>query len=355
MKISFNQIELSQIEELSSLAHQIWNEFFTIILSNEQIDYMVDKFLSPKAIKEHIEHKGYTYYFIKEETTPIGFIAIRLEKEKLFLSKLYLQKSSRGKGYASLAFDFIEDIAKQHHKNFIYLTVNKYNNHSIDVYKKKGFIEIDAKVCDIGHGYVMDDFIMEKVIDSSLLTEQQKMIHGYPFLTTDKTLTKKRLHAKELLYDFNLSMPLEISDQILKQLLGTCGKNVHIDPHFHCHYGKNIHVGNHFYAHSHCIIYDEAKVLIGEHVILGPNVSLLSSSYPIEALARKQGYQTAKPIIIGNDVHIGANTTVLPGVIIGDRSVILEGSVVTEDIPEDSLATGNPCRIIRKINQEPYL
>lgn len=352
MSITFSQVEASQIPQLADLANQIWHEFFTIILSEEQINYMVDKFQSAHAIKEQTENKGYTYYFILEDLHPVGFIAIRLENDRLFLSKLYLQKSARGKGYASLAFEFIERIAKDHHKNFIYLTVNKYNEHTIKVYEKKGFVKVDAKVSDIGNGFVMDDFIMEKVLDPSSLTEVQKMIHGYYFLPRDKYLNKKRMQAKELLYDFNLLMPSEVGDQILKQLLGRCGKKPHIEPHFKCDYGKNILIGDYFFANSNCIILDEAKVIIGDEVVFGPNVGLYTVNHPLDAISREKGYEIAKPITIGNNVWLGANVIVLPGVTIGDRSVIAAGSVVTKDIPSDCLAAGNPCQIIREIDQD---
>lgn len=352
MNVSFSQVEPSQIDQLAKLANQIWHEFFTIILSEDQINYMVDKFQSAHAIKEQTEHKGYIYYFILEENIPIGFTAIRLENEKLFLSKLYLQKSARGKGYASLAFEFIEKIAKENHKNFIYLTVNKYNEHTIKVYEKKGFVKVDAKVSDIGNGFVMDDFIMEKVLNPSKLTEVQKMIHGYYYMPSDKFLNKKRMQAKELLYDFNLLMPSEVGDQILKQLLGSCGKKPHIEPHFKCDYGKNILIGDYFYANSNCTILDEAKVIIGNEVLFGPNVGLYTVNHPIDAASREKGYEIAKPIVIGNNVWLAANVVVLPGVTIGERSVIAAGSVVTKDIPADCLAAGNPCQIIRETDQE---
>lgn len=164
MNITFEEVTIEQLTTLETLASTIWNEYFITIISQEQINYMLDKFQSKPAMLDQITNHNYHYYFIKNNNDIIGYTGISLEKDKLFLSKLYLAKESRGLGIASLAFNFIEELAKENHKQSIYLTVNKYNNHTIEVYKAKGFKVIDDVVSDIGEGYVMDDFIMEKVI-----------------------------------------------------------------------------------------------------------------------------------------------------------------------------------------------
>lgn len=150
----------AQLQELSALAHTIWNEYFLGIITQEQIDYMVAKFQSYDAMKHAIEHEGYTYYLLYEEDL-IGYLGVKLDGERVFLSKLYLRKDARGKGYASVLLNQAKAYAKQHQKQAIYLTCNKYNKHSLDVYAAKGFETIDAVVSDIGHGFVMDDYILE--------------------------------------------------------------------------------------------------------------------------------------------------------------------------------------------------
>lgn len=164
MNITFEEVTIEQLPTLETLASTIWKEYFITIISQEQINYMLEKFQSKSAMLEQITNHNYHYYFIKDNDSIIGYTGVSLEKDKLFLSKLYLSKKVRGQGIASFAFDFLETLAKQNNKQSIYLTVNKYNDHTIDVYKAKGFKVIDDVVTDIGQGYVMDDYIMEKTI-----------------------------------------------------------------------------------------------------------------------------------------------------------------------------------------------
>lgn len=154
-----------QIQALALMADTVWHEWFPIILTDDQINYMVDKFQSFRAIKEQIE-KGYEYYFININGTNAGYVGIHVEENtrKMFVSKVYLLKSFRGNGYASEAFEFLEGMALGLQLESMYLTVNKNNQHAIDVYLKKGFKNIRSEVTDIGSGYVMDDYVMEKTI-----------------------------------------------------------------------------------------------------------------------------------------------------------------------------------------------
>lgn len=155
-KITTNE----EIKKLAILANEIWHEYFVCILSDEQIDYMVEKFQSYDSMKSQIE-KSYEYYFMQVEDNNIGYFCIKKEEKAMFLSKLYLKKEERGKGYASKAMDFIKKETKNQKLNKIYLTVNKYNEHTIKVYKSKGFKIKKEQVVDIGQGYVMDDYVME--------------------------------------------------------------------------------------------------------------------------------------------------------------------------------------------------
>lgn len=153
-----------QLKVLAEKANIVWHEFFPCILTEGQIDYMVEKFQSYDAMKNQMKNDGYEYYFITADDIILGYTGIKKEKDRLFLSKLYLLKENRGKGYASEAFEFLINYCKENGLKSIYLTVNKQNEHTIAVYKKKGFEIIDTQVADIGNGYVMDDYIMEMKI-----------------------------------------------------------------------------------------------------------------------------------------------------------------------------------------------
>lgn len=154
------------VHALATLASQIWNEYFINIITQEQIDYMVEKFQSYKALHNAIENENYTYFLAYENDKMIGFCGVKPDGERLFLSKLYLHSDCRGKGYSSILLRKAIAFAKELNKNAIYLTCNKFNTHSLDVYKKKGFSTIDAVQTDIGRGFIMDDYIMQLDIEA---------------------------------------------------------------------------------------------------------------------------------------------------------------------------------------------
>ena len=150
-----------QIENTAKLADEIWHEWFPSILTDKQIDYMVDKFQSARAMTEQIS-SGYTYYLIRKGNAYIGYTAIRTESDKrLFLSKLYIKKEYRGNGYAKEVFGYLKNYCRENKLSAIWLTVNKYNDNSIAVYKKTGFRQIGEGVTDIGGGFVMDDYYFQ--------------------------------------------------------------------------------------------------------------------------------------------------------------------------------------------------
>ena len=156
-----------QLNILASTANEVWHEFFPCILSKEQIDYMVDKFQSYEAIKGQME-EGYEYYFIMNDDELCGYMGIHEEKddEKMFLSKLYLKKEHRGKGYAGKTLKKLFDMSRERGIKMVWLTVNKHNEHTIQVYEHVGFAKARTQVADIGNGFVMDDYIMEKVLQA---------------------------------------------------------------------------------------------------------------------------------------------------------------------------------------------
>ncbi|MEK3915768.1 GNAT family N-acetyltransferase [Paenibacillus sp. FSL H7-0331] len=165
MEIVFTRVETEEeIAVLARLASEIWKDYFVLVISNEQIDYMLDKFQSVQAITEQITKQGYEYYFMNVNGSSIGYLGIKQEEGKLFLSKFYIHKDHRGKGYASQAMELLVNLCKNRKLDTIWLTVNRYNDATIAIYEKKGFKTVRTQVADIGNGFVMDDNIMEKVI-----------------------------------------------------------------------------------------------------------------------------------------------------------------------------------------------
>lgn len=164
VNLKYNPIKSDEdIKNLYVLADMVWHEYFPCILEKEQIDYMVEMFFSEQAIKDSI-NQGYEYYFVTLNNDKIGFISIHPEEDKLFLSKLYLTKDNRGKGFSSQMMKFVKSRAKDNNLNKVYLTVNKYNTHTIEVYKHMGFTVHHSDQFDIGKGYIMDDYVMECIL-----------------------------------------------------------------------------------------------------------------------------------------------------------------------------------------------
>lgn len=139
---------------------------------------------------------------------------------------------------------------------------------------------------------------------------------------------------------------------MLKKILGKTGENINIEAPFHCDYGWNIEVGENFFANYNLTILDVGKVQIGENVQIAANVSIYTAGHPIHPQTRNTGYEYGIAISVGDNVWIGGNVVILPGVTIGNNVVIGAGSVVTKDIPDNMIAVGNPCRIIREITKE---
>ncbi len=160
MVTEFKKVTPGEINILAKLAHDIWNEYWGIILSQDQIDYMVEKFQSQEAIKKQNDEENYTYYFIDENNRHIGYFGISEHAGYLFLSKLYISKGFRRRGIGGKAFEKIKNITAEKGYSEIRLTVNKHNKNTIKAYKKWGLTIIDSAVTDIGQGFVMDDYIM---------------------------------------------------------------------------------------------------------------------------------------------------------------------------------------------------
>ena len=152
------------LETIEALGKTIWNECYSSIISQQQIEYMLERFQSVPAMEKQMAQQGYEYFLLQQNSTPVGYIGLQREQGRLMLSKLYLLAASRGKGYAEKAFAFVEQKAAEHGCSHIWLTVNKHNQRAIRAYEKRGFATIREQVADIGNGYVMDDYVMEKAV-----------------------------------------------------------------------------------------------------------------------------------------------------------------------------------------------
>lgn len=185
------------------------------------------------------------------------------------------------------------------------------------------------------------------------MTEKDKMLAGLIYdANNDPGLIAERLECKELCRDYNDLRPCETEarDALLRKILGEAGAGLLIEQPFHCDYGYNIRVGDNFYANFNLVILDEAPVTFGDNVFIAPNCGFYTAGHPIDAAERNKGLEYARPITVGDNVWIGAGVSVLPGVSIGDNCVIGAGSVVVKDIPANCIAVGNPCKVIKTIN-----
>lgn len=164
-ELEFLKVEQpEQIRNVASLAEEIWKEHYGEILDSGQIDYMVEQFQSVPAITSQLKTGGYEYYLMAVSGQPVGYIGVQPHTQGLFLSKLYLKKEWRGHGIARRALTFLEHYCKLLGDEKIWLTVNRHNADSIAAYQKMGFEKVREQVSDIGQGYVMDDFILEKQV-----------------------------------------------------------------------------------------------------------------------------------------------------------------------------------------------
>lgn len=186
------------------------------------------------------------------------------------------------------------------------------------------------------------------------MTERDKALAGYLFRQGDPVLAQERNRAHELCFQYNQTSPSDVEKQqeILKELIGNIKGTITINAPFYCDYGSHITVGNNFFANYNCKILDGAEVRFGDDVRIGPDCSFITPNHAPDPEMRRDGYEIFQPVTVGDNVWFGASVTVLPGVTIGNNSIIAAGSVVTRDIPSGVLAGGVPCKVIRELGEQ---
>lgn len=186
------------------------------------------------------------------------------------------------------------------------------------------------------------------------MTQKERMEKGLVYDATVNDIMSEQVTYLDAMYRFNLTAPTELEkrEALLKEMLGSVGEGCYIEPPFHANWGgKNVHFGNFVYANFNLTVVDDANIYVGDNVMFGPNVTVATANHPICPELRERGFQYNKEVHIGKNVWIGANTVVVPGVTIGDNTVIGAGSVVTRDIPSNCVAYGSPCRVAREISE----
>lgn len=180
----------------------------------------------------------------------------------------------------------------------------------------------------------------------AILHSQQVYYYG------NDEIVKEQTRCLDLIYDFNHTRPSEEQrkKELMYQIFAEVGENCYIEPPLHASWGKHTHLGKNVYANFNLTLVDDTHVYIGDHTMIGPNVTIATAGHPINPEHRIKIAQFNIPVHIGKNVWIGANSVVLPGITIGDHSVIGAGSIVTKDIPSNVVAVGNPCRVLREIS-----
>ena len=180
-------------------------------------------------------------------------------------------------------------------------------------------------------------------------TEKEKMLNGDMYNPDDIELVKERLNARRLTRMFNQTTETEEDKRtdLLKELFGSTGKNIYIEPNLRCDYGYNIHVGENFFANFDCTFLDVCEIRIGDNCFIAPGVHIYTATHPIDPVERIAGTEYGKPVSIGDNVWIGGRAVINPGVHIGNNVVIASGAIVTKDVPDNVVIGGNPAWIIK--------
>ena len=197
--------------------------------------------------------------------------------------------------------------------------------------------------------------VSEEEREKHRMSELEKMHTGELYDPQDPAITEQQIKAMELLYDYNRTRPSEGEKRqaMLRKMFAQVGENCWIEPPFHANWaGRFARLGNNVYANFNLTLVDDTEITIGDCTMIGPNVTIAAAGHPLDSTLRGHGLQYNLPVRIGANCWLGAGVLVMPGVTIGDCTVVGAGSVVTRDLPSGVLAYGNPCRVIRPISEE---
>ena len=185
------------------------------------------------------------------------------------------------------------------------------------------------------------------------MTNKEKMHSCELYLPGDEEIMREQTLCLEKLYDFNATRPSEGEKrtQLLKEMFAEIGDGCYIEPPLHANWaGHHVHFGKGVYANFNLTLVDDTHIYVGDYTLFGPNVTIATAGHPILPELREQGYQYNAPVHIGKNCWIGAGAVIVPGVTIGDNVVVGAGSIVTKDLPDNVIAVGNPCRVLREVN-----
>jgi len=186
-----------------------------------------------------------------------------------------------------------------------------------------------------------------------MASNREKLHSGELYWPGDEEVMKEQLLCLERLYDFNMTRPLEFEkrQQLMKEMFAEIGEDCYIEPPFHSNFGgHHVHFGKNIYANFNLTIVDDTHVYVGDYTMFGPNVTIATAGHPILPELREKGLQYNMPVHIGKNCWIGAGALIMPGITIGDNVVVGAGSVVTKDLPSNVVAVGNPCKVLREVN-----
>ena len=189
------------------------------------------------------------------------------------------------------------------------------------------------------------------------MTIKEKMHSGELYLSNDRDLVNEQQLYLEKMYGFNQTRPSEQEKRtrLLKEMFAEIGEGCYIEPPFYANWGgKHCHFGKNVYANFCLTCVDDTHIYVGDYTMFGPNVTIAAAGHPIQPDLRQQGYQYNMPVKIGRNCWIGAGVIIVPGITIGDNVVVGAGSIVTKDLPDNVVAVGNPCRVLREVNEQDY-
>lgn len=314
---------------------------------------------SLEAIEERLKLFSDICY-VCEENGVIGFIngakskfetisdeffehMINDDGDNVLVFSLGVHPDHQRRGIGRLLLNAMIDQSRALNKKQIILTCKA---HKVNYYASFGFK--NDGIAESTHGGSVW-YSMSMPLD--ITSEKEKMISGQMYDPMNEELFKDRLHSRRISrsYDSIFEGNLDERKKILEDFLGSCGENIYIES-FKCDYGYNIHLGENFYANFDWVALDVCEIRIGDNCMIGPGVHIYTATHPLNASQRNAGRESGKPVIIGDNVWIGGNSVINPGVVLGNQVVVASGSVVTKSFPDNVLIGGNPAKIIKYID-----